>query len=89
MDRTGWIVIIACSLGLFVWFDTQKKSIEKKRKVAEQNPGNSQTVNPDGVGEEKEKKDTQEDKAIEPIKEQFVTLSIGVAGWTFTNMEEA
>ena len=36
MDRTGWIVIIACSLGLFVWFDTQKKSIEKKRKVAEQ-----------------------------------------------------
>ena len=86
MDRTGWIVIIACSLGLFVWFDTQKKSIEKKRKVAEQNPGNSQTVNPDGVGEEKEKKDTQEDKAIEPIKEQFVTLSNGVAGWTFTNI---
>lgn len=86
MDRTGWIVIIACSLGLFVWFDTQKKSIEKKRKVAEQNPGNSQTVNPDGVGEEKEKKDSQEDKAIEPIKEQFVTLSNGVAGWTFTNI---
>ena len=86
MDRTGWIVIIACSLGLFVLFDTQKKSIEKKRKVAEQNPGNSQTVNPDGVGEEKEKKDSQEDKAIEPIKEQFVTLSNGVAGWTFTNI---
>ena len=86
MDRTGWIVIIACSLGLFVWFDTQKKSIEKQRKFAEQNRENSQTVNPDGVGEEKEKKDSQEDKAIEPIKEQFVTLSNGVAGWTFTNI---
>ena len=86
MDRTGWIVIIACSLGLFVWFDTQKKSIEKQRKFAEQNRENSQAVNPDGVGEEKEKKDTQKDKAIEPIKEQFVTLSNGVAGWTFTNI---
>ena len=86
MDRTGWIVIIACSLGLFLWFDAQKKSIEEQRKFAEQNQENSQAVNPDGVGEEKEKKDTQEDKAIEPIKEQFVTLSNGVAGWTFTNI---
>ena len=86
MDRTGWIVIIACSLGLFLWFDTQKKSIEKQRKFDKQNRENSQAVNPDGVGEEKEKKDSQEDKAIEPIKEQFVTLSNGVAGWTFTNI---
>ena len=86
MDRTGWIVIIACSLGLFVWFDTQKKSIKDQRKFAEQNQENSQAVNPDGVGEEKEKKESQEDKAIEPIKEQFVTLSNGVAGWTFTNI---
>ena len=86
MDRTGWIVIIACSLGLFLWFDTQKKSIEEQRKFDKQNRENSQTVNPDGVGEEKEKKDSQEDKAIEPIKEQLVTLSNGVAGWTFTNI---
>ena len=86
MDRTGWIVIIACSLGLFLWFDTQKKSIKDQRKFAEQNQENSQAVNSDGVGEEKEKKDTQKDKAIEPIKEQFVTLSNGVAGWTFTNI---
>ena len=58
MDRTGWIVIIACSLGLFLWFDGQKKKIEEQRKVAEQNQETSQAVNPDGASPEKAKKDT-------------------------------
>ncbi|MDE0569582.1 MAG: hypothetical protein OSB44_02805, partial [Verrucomicrobiales bacterium] len=86
MDRTGWIVIIACSLGLFLWFDGQKKSIEGQRKLAEQNQQSSQVANPDGTGEGKEKKETQNGPVIEPIKEQLLTLSNGVADWTFTNI---
>ena len=86
MDRTGWIVIIACSLGLFLWFDGQKKKIEEQRKVVEQNQETSQAVNPDGASPEKAKNDTQNDPAIEPIKEQLVTLSNGVADWSFTNI---
>ncbi|MBT7981883.1 MAG: membrane protein insertase YidC [Akkermansiaceae bacterium] len=86
MDRTGWIVIIACSLGLFLWFDGQKKSIEEQRELAEKNQQSSQVVNPDGAGEVKEKKEVQNDPVIESTKEQFVTLSNGVADWTFTNV---
>ena len=86
MDRTGWIVIIACSLGLFLWFDGQKKSIEEQRKLAEQNKPSSQVTNPDGTGEGKEKKEDQNDLVIEPIKDKLVTLSNGVADWTFTNI---
>jgi len=86
MDRTGWIVIIACSLGLFLWFDGQKKSIEEQRKLAEQNKPSSQATNPDGTSEGKEKKEDQNDPAIEPIKEQLVTLSNGVADWSLTNV---
>lgn len=86
MDRTGWIVIIACSLGLFLWFDGQKKSIEGQRKLAEQNQQSSQVANPDGTVEGKEKKETQNGPVIEPIKEQLLTLSNGVADWTFTNI---
>ena len=56
MDRTGWIVIIACSLGLFLWFDGQKKSIEEQRKLTEQNQQSSQVANPESTGEGKEKK---------------------------------
>ncbi len=87
MDRTGWIVIIACSLGLFVWFDSQKKSFEKQqRDLAEQNQQNFQPVNGEGAEKEKETKEIQKDPVIDPVKEQSVTLSNGVADWTFTNI---
>ena len=35
MDRKAWIVIIACSLGLYLWLDSNKKY---QQKIAEQQP---------------------------------------------------
>ena len=39
MDKKAWIVIIACSIGLYFWLDTQKeyqKKLQKQKDNAQQ-----------------------------------------------------
>ena len=59
MDKKAWIVIIACSLGLYFWLDTQKeyqKQLQKQKDNAEQN---SEDVNQETEGTSNKEKNKE------------------------------
>ena len=45
MDKKAWIVIIACSLGLYFWLDTQKEYQKQLQKRNLEDQAVSQTTN--------------------------------------------
>lgn len=82
MDKKAWIVVILCSLGLFLWFGEQSKYVERQKAAqrdAKAAQGNAKTVQGGNTGKNPEPVNEAQKKTIEER-----TLSNRKADWIFT-----
>ena len=85
MDKKAWIVIIACSLGLYFWLDTQKeyqKQLQKQKDNAQQT---SEDVNQEEEGTSNKEKNSEDDSKTNDFVEKTVSLKNDVIELLFTN----
>ena len=61
MDKKAWIVIIACSLGLYIWLDSQKEYQKKLQELKDNAQQTSEDVNQEEEGTSNKEKNSEDD----------------------------
>ena len=85
MDKKAWIVIIACSIGLYFWLDTQKEYQKKLQKQKDNAQQTSEDVNQEEEGTSKKEKNSEDDSKTNDFVEKTVSLKNDVVELLFTN----
>ena len=85
MDKKAWIVIIACSLGLYVWLDTQKEYQKKLQEETANAQQTSESVNQEEEGSSNKEKNSNDDPKTDDFVEKTVSLKNDVVELLFTN----
>ena len=85
MDKKAWIVIIACSLGLYFWLDTQKEYQKKLQEETANVQQTSESINQEEEGSSNKEKNPEDDSKTNDFVEKTVTLKNDVVELLFTN----
>ena len=85
MDKKAWIVIIACSLGLYFWLDTQKEYQKQLQKRNLEDQAVSQTTNSEETEPSVTEKNPDTNPEADTFVEKTVTLKNDVIKLLFTN----
>ena len=85
MDKKAWIVIIACSLGLYFWLDTQKEYQKKLQEQKANNQQASESANQEEEGSSNTEKNSNDDTKTNDFVEKTVSLKNDVVELLFTN----
>ena len=85
MDKKAWIVIIACSLGLYFWLDTQKEYQKQLQKRNLEDQAVSQTTNSEETEPSVKEKNPDTNPEADTFVEKTVTLKNDVIKLLFTN----
>ena len=85
MDKKAWIVIIACSLGLYYWLDVNKAYQKEQQKKNLENQAVSQTTNIEETESSVTEKNPDTNPETDTFVEKTVTLKNDVIKLLFTN----
>ena len=85
MDKKAWIVIIACSLGLYIWLDSQKEYQKKLQELKDNAQQTSEDVNQEEEGTSNKEKNSEGDSKTNDFVEKTVSLKNDVIELLFTN----
>ena len=82
MDKKAWIVIIACSLGLYFWLDTQKEYQKKLQEETANVQQTSESINQEEEGSSNKEKNPEDDSKTNDFVEgtpSFPMADMGAA----------
>jgi len=86
MDRTAWIVVILCSLGLVFWFQSQPKPQPKSTAPDQTSSAESPAIPADGASPAAPGSESPEAPEAGPVAEETHVLRTDKSEFTLTNI---
>ncbi len=86
LDRTGWIAVIICSIGLVLWYSNAMKQARKAQEAAAERARKEAAENVVGTPEnEPDSPVAETPEAVPAEKEELATIHSDRVAFTFTN----